>query len=266
MTKEENPHQRIRGIYLLPNLFTTAGIFAGFFAIVAGMHNHYDTAAIALFIAMIMDFLDGRVARLTNTQSDFGKEYDSLSDMVSFGLTPALLVYKWALEGLGTLGWLVAFLFVAAVALRLARFNTQVTKVDKKYFQGLSCTASAGVVASMVWFGGFLPKEGIFYQSVVAAVIFILAMLMVSNIRYHSFKDFDPRGRITFMMLLVVVLLFAGIALDPPTVLFIIFGLYALSGPVFTLWNLRQRKIERNAHSRKEDEVADVSTKDRNNT
>lgn len=245
MIANNNPTPRSRGIYILPNLFTTASLFAGFFAIVAALHQHFDTAAIAILIAMLMDFLDGRVARLTNTQSEFGKEYDSLTDMVSFGITPALVIYKYALDALGTFGWLIAFIYSASVALRLARFNTQVKKIDKRYFQGLSSTSGAGVIASLVWFCGNHPHSSLVFDGAIAVITFFVAALMVSNIRYNSFKDIDLRKRIPFVTLLIIVLVFVGVAVDPPTVFLIIFASYMLSGPILTLIRLRKTRQER---------------------
>lgn len=247
--EQEDDRRRKRGIYLLPNLFTTAGLFAGFYAIVAAMKGIFDLAAIAIFVAMIMDALDGRVARLTNTQSAFGAEYDSLSDMAAFGIAPALVVFSWSLASLGKLGWLGAFIYTAAGALRLARFNTQIGKADKRYFQGLPIPAAAGVIASMVWLANEYNVPGSDFNILVAIITVITAVLMVSNIRFHSFKQVDLRGRIPFVGILVVVLVFVGISLDPPKVLFIIFFGYALSGPILTLWNLRKARLQRRQHN-----------------
>lgn len=226
---------RRRGIYLLPNLFTIAGLFAGFYAIVTAMEGYFNYAAIAIFVAMIMDFFDGRVARLTNTQSAFGAELDSLSDMVSFGVAPALVIYSWSLEGLGKLGWLAAFIYAAAGALRLARFNTQVLVADKRYFQGLPIPAAAGVLASMVWLCVDSEILGDVVSMMTAVLAIIIAILMVSNVRYYSFKEIDLKGRVPFVAILLVVLAFVGISLDPPKILFLIFFCYALSGPILTL-------------------------------
>jgi len=223
-----------RGIYLLPNLFTTAGLFSGFYAIVAGMKGNFETAAIAIFVAMIMDGLDGRVARLTGTESEFGAQYDSLTDMVCFGVTPALVVYSWGLQYLGKFGWLAAFFYAAATALRLARFNIQSSYTDKRYFVGLSCTAAAGVVAGLVWVGIDFAIPGKRVSELVAGVIIIVGALMVSNVRYHSFKDLDLKAHVPFVAVLFVVLSYLLIAWDPPKVLFGVFFLYALSGPA--LW------------------------------
>jgi CDP-diacylglycerol--serine O-phosphatidyltransferase len=232
-----------RGIYLLPNLFTTAGLFAGFYAIVAGMKGNFEAAAIAVFVAMIMDGLDGRVARLTNTESEFGAQYDSLSDMVCFGVTPALVVYSWGLQYLGKFGWLAAFFYAAATALRLARFNIQLGHNDKRYFIGLPCPAAAAVVAGMVWVGTDFAIPGMRISEIVAAVTVIVGTLMVSNVPYNSFKELEFKGHVPFFAVFLVMLIYLLIAWDPPKVLFGVFFLYALSGPV--LWVKRyvaQRK------------------------
>lgn len=241
-----NPdEQHNKGIYLLPNLFTTAGLFAGFYAIVAAIRGDFSTAAIAIFIAMIMDGLDGRIARLTNTQSAFGAEYDSLADMVAFGLAPALVMFEWALSGMGKFGWMVAFIYAACGALRLARFNTQVGIADKRFFQGLPSPAAAACIAGWVWLGHNYELDTGVLTTVATPLTFITAILMVSTVRYHSFKELDLRGKVPFMVILGLVLLFALIAIDPPIVLFSAFMIYALSGPVLTLIQLRKHRNER---------------------
>ena len=224
---------RSRGIYLLPNLFTTAGLFAGFYSIVAAMKGHFEIAAMTLFIAMIMDALDGRVARLTGTQSDFGAQYDSLSDMVCFGIAPALVVYSWGLHALGKLGWLAAFVYVAATGLRLARFNVQLEKQDKRFFVGLPCPAAAAVIASMVWVGTDFAITGSKISVFIAVVTIAMAICMVSNIKYHSFKEVDFKGKVPFVTVLIVVFFYVLIAWDSPKVLFSMSFIYALSGPIF---------------------------------
>ncbi len=233
---------RHRGIYLLPNLFTTGALFAGFYAIVAGMKGQFEHSAVALFVAMVMDTLDGRVARLTGTQSAFGAQYDSLSDMVCFGLTPALVSFNWGLSNFGKLGWLAAFIYAAATALRLARFNTQLGSADKRYFIGLPCPAAAAVVAGMVWIGTELEISGKSINIIVALILVGLAILMVSNLRYYSFKEIDFKGHVPFFAVLVVVLIFSVIAWNPPAVLFIMFFLYALSGPGLWFKNKYRKK------------------------
>lgn len=237
-------HQK-RGIYLLPNLFTTACLFAGFYAIVAATRGDFTTAAVAIFVAMIMDGLDGRIARLTNTQSAFGAEYDSLADMVAFGLAPALVMFEWTLSGLGKFGWMVAFIYAACGALRLARFNTQVGIADKRYFQGLPSPAAAACVAGWVWVGHNNQLDPTLLAFIGVPLTFATAILMVSTVRYHSFKELNLRGKVPFMVMLVLVLVFALIATDPPIVLFTAFLLYAISGPVFTLVQLRKHRNER---------------------
>lgn len=238
-----------RGIYLLPNLFTTAALFAGFYAIVAAMADRFEAAAVAIFVAMVLDGIDGRVARLTNTQSAFGAEYDSLSDMVSFGVAPALVVYQWALVGMGKLGWLAAFVYAAATALRLARFNTQVGTADKRYFQGLPCPLAAAVVAGLVWFSTDYGLQGATVMPAAFVITIIAGALMVSNIRYYSFKELDLKGRVPFISILVVVLVFVFVSSDPPLVLFALSVIYALSGPVLTLVFIRRRRAARRAGS-----------------
>jgi CDP-diacylglycerol--serine O-phosphatidyltransferase len=237
--------QQRRGIYLLPNLFTTAGLFAGFYAIIAGIRGDFESAAIAVFVAMIMDGLDGRIARMTNTQSAFGAEYDSLSDMVAFGLAPALVVFQWSFLGLGKVGWMVAFIYAACGALRLARFNTQIGSEDKRYFQGLPSPAAAACVVGWVWAGTSNDVAPAVMTGVAVPLTFFCALLMVSSMRYHSFKELDLRDKVPFVVMLALVLVFALVAIDPPLILFGVFLIYALSGPVFTLIKLRQRRSER---------------------
>ncbi len=232
---------RHRGIYLLPNLFTTAALFSGFYAVVSGMNGQFESAAIAIFVAMVLDGLDGRVARLTNTQSDFGAQYDSLSDMVAFGVAPALVAFEWALGSLGKVGWMVAFIYVAGAALRLARFNTQVGTADKRYFIGLASPAAAAVVAGTVWAFSDFGIKGSNMAFVVALFVAAAGMLMVSNVKYNSFKELDLKGRVPFVAILAVVLIFAVIFSDPPRILLLIFLAYAASGPVQHLLRMRRR-------------------------
>lgn len=228
-------HVKMRGIYLLPNLFTTAALFSGFYAIVAAINSEFEAAAIAIFLAMIMDSVDGRVARLTGTQTEFGAQFDSMSDMVCFGITPALVVYNWGLSSLGKIGWLAAFLYAAVTALRLARFNTQVH--DNKYFIGLPCPSAAAIVAASVWIATDFEIPGKNISVLIAIVTVIVGLLMVSNIKYHSFKQLDFKEHVPFVTVLLVVILYALIAWDPPKVLFSIFFLYVLSGPMFLIKN-----------------------------
>lgn len=237
----EKPRQR--GIYLLPNLLTTLALFAAFYSIVAAMKGSFDAAAIAIFVAMIADGLDGRVARLTNTQTEFGAMYDSLSDMVAFGLAPSLVIYSWSSMHLGKIGWLTAFVYTASAALRLARFNTQVT--DKAYFQGLPSPAAAAILASVVWLGSTYNLDGAAIAVPVALLTFLIAGLMVSTIRYSSFKTIDFKGRVPFLTIVIAVFILAGIALEPPEALFGVFFLYIASGPMVTLWQLRKMRKQR---------------------
>lgn len=233
------------GIYLLPNLFTTASLFAAFYSIVASMKGQYEAAVIAIFIGMIADSLDGRIARLTNTQSAFGAEYDSLSDMVTFGVAPALLLYSFSLQQFGKVGWLVSFIYTAAVALRLARFNTQIEVADKRYFQGLPCPPAAGIPASFIWLCHQNHWQGLTSGIIATIFAFLIALLMVSNIRYSSFKEVDFRGKVPFISVIIMVILFVAIAADPPLVLFITALVYALSGPVQTLLFLHKVRKQR---------------------
>lgn len=233
------------GIYLLPNLLTTGSLFAAFYSIVASLKTQYEVAAVAIFIGMIADGLDGRIARMTNTQTAFGAEYDSLSDMVTFGVAPALLLYSWSLHQLGKLGWLIAFIYTAAVALRLARFNTQVETADKRYFQGLACPPAAAVVASFVWLCFQNEWTHLFFSIITAGFAVIMAVLMVSNVRYYSFKELDFKGKIPFLHVLLIVILFVAIAAHPALVLFGGFMLYALSGPLQTLIALQRVRKQR---------------------
>ena len=235
--------RRRRGIYVLPNLFTTLGLFAGFYAIVAAGRGQFDSACMAVFASIITDGLDGRVARLTGTETDFGAEYDSLSDMVAFGIAPALLIYYWALQHLGKVGWLLAFVYAAAAALRLARFNTQPQVYGKQYFQGLPSPAAAALVTSATWAGhnyGFPAWAGTPLAVLVAAGG---GGLMVSNFRYHSFKEIDPRGRIPFFVAVLMAIGIAVISTDPPLVLLLLFMTYAISGPALTV--SRRRRLRR---------------------
>lgn len=246
------PRKPHRGIYLLPNLLTTIGLFFGFFAIVSAIEGNFQPAAIAIFIAMIMDGLDGRVARLTNTQSDFGVQYDSLSDMSCFGLAPALVMYQWALGDMGALGamwgnfgWLGAFTFAACAALRLARFNTQAGVADKRYFQGLPSPAAAAGLASLVWLGQHLSLDEGATISIFALLVTVASgLLMVSNFRYYSFKEIDFRFRVPFIVLVALVLGVAVLSLNPPGVLFSAFLVYAVSGPVLTIMARRRHRHE----------------------
>ncbi|AZQ84971.1 CDP-diacylglycerol--serine O-phosphatidyltransferase [Colwellia sp. Arc7-635] len=244
MPDKQDDSLSTRGIYLLPNLLTTAGLFSGFYAVVSSMNGHFISAAVAIFIAMIFDGLDGRVARMTNTQSEFGAEYDSMADMVSFGIAPGLVAYNWALSSFGKFGWLAAFIYVACAALRLARFNTQVGIADKRYFQGLASPAAAGVIASLIWVGSEYNINGEEYGFIIGLVTIIAGLLMVSNFRYNSFKDVDWKGKVNFVFVLLIVLVFVVIASSPENILLLIFGLYACSGPFTTIRSVKKLKLE----------------------
>ena len=242
---DEKPNLRKplrRGIYLLPNLFTVGALFAGFYAIVAATQHKFELAAIAIFIGMVLDGLDGRVARLTHTQSEFGAQMDSLSDMVCFGVTPALVLYIWSLQSLGKPGWLAAFIYAVCTALRLARFNSQHQSENKRYFQGLATPAAAGLVASMVWAASKHGIQGTSLAILVAVVTIGLGFCKVSTIRYRSFKDLDLRNKVPFFAILLVVLVIVLVSFDPPDVFLTGFAAYVLSGPIGSLWHRIKRK------------------------
>jgi CDP-diacylglycerol--serine O-phosphatidyltransferase len=239
-----------KGIFLLPNLFTTAALFAGFYAIIAAMNGRFEIAAIAIFVAGLLDGLDGRVARLTNTESAFGAEYDSLSDMVSFGVAPALIVYLWSLAHLrevsnfmGKLGWLAAFIYATATALRLARFNTQIGVADKRYFQGLACPAAAAVVMGAVWVCESYGIAGVDVTYAALVMTVTAGLLMVSRFSYYSFKDLDLREQVPFVALLAMVLVFVFLSIETATVLFSFFFLYMLSGPIVSLFRWNRKRV-----------------------
>ena len=232
------PSLRRRGIYLLPNAFTTAAIFCGFYAIVMAMNLKFDHASIAIFAAMVLDGIDGRVARLTNTQSEFGAQYDSLSDMVSFGVAPALVVYSWSLRGLGKLGWLAAFVYCAGAALRLARFNTNIEVVDKRYFQGLPSPAAAALVAGFIWLMDDLGFKGAELKWISWAMTLYAGLTMVSNVPFYSFKQVNFKKSVPFIAVFVIVLIFVAVSSAPPQVLFGFFVAYGLSGYGIFLWRL----------------------------
>lgn len=236
-----NQGLRHRGIYILPNLFTTAALFSGFYAIVQAMNGRYEQSAVAIFVAMVFDGLDGRVARMTRTQSAFGAEYDSLSDMVSFGAAPALVMYEWAFRGLGKLGWVAAFIYCAGAALRLARFNTTLDVVDKRYFQGMPSPAAAALVAGFVWVSLDLGYSGEDVRMAACALTIFAGVTMVSNVRYYSGKDINLRKSVPFMFIAAIALGFALVSFYPAGVLFGLFLAYAASGYVGALARWRKR-------------------------
>ena len=241
---------RRRGIYLLPNLFTTAALFAGFYAIVQAMNANFDQAAVAIFVAMVLDGLDGRVARMTRTQSAFGAEFDSLADMVSFGAAPALFIYEWALRDLGKLGWIAAFVYVAGAALRLARFNTLLEVADKRWFQGLPSPSAAAVVAGFVWIIDDLGYNPADLRWVAWAVTLFAGLTMVSNLKYYSFKAINLRKSVPFVAIFVIVLVLALLSYQPAIVLFAAFVAYGLSGYGVSTWMLLRERRVRAAGSR----------------
>ncbi len=241
-----------RGVYLLPNLITTGALFSGFYAIIAAMSGTLENAAIAIVIAGFLDSLDGRIARMTNTQSEFGVQYDSLSDLVAFGVAPAVLMFSWVLSDLGKIGWMIAFLYMACVALRLARFNTA---PEGKVFSGLPSPAGAGIISSFVWtwVDNFSPMVNIQFSVLMSVLVAILALLMVSNIQYYSPKHINLKGRVPFIYMLGIVLLFVVVAIYPPGVLLLIGLVYGCSGPIHAL--LRKRKPQTTRNGSDEPEV-----------
>ena len=241
---ETLPRPRRKGIYILPNLFTLAALFGGFYAVVMAMNGRFEQAAIGVFCAMVLDSLDGRVARMTNTQSTFGEQMDSLSDMVSFGAAPALIMYEWALQGLGKLGWLAAFVYCAGGALRLARFNTNIGVVDKRFFQGLPSPAAAALVVGFIWvmddlgYRGAARIDWLTWSSF--ALTLYAGLTMVTNVPFYSFKDVSFKRTVPFIVIVAIALGFALVAYHPPVVLFSLFVAYGLSG--YVVYALRKSK------------------------
>ncbi len=234
-----------RGIYVLPNLLTTGALFFGFFSIIQATYDRFDVAAVAILISLVLDGLDGRVARLTKTTSDFGKEYDSLSDVICFGLAPALVVFDWTISDLGKIGWLCAFLFVASTALRLARFNT-FTGGEPGYFQGLPCPPAAALLVTWMWvMHDAQMRDSQFTTIATAILVFCLALAMVSSIPYLSFKNIDLKGKVPFVAAIAMVLVIVLISFDPPRVLFAAALAYALSGPVLWVVKRKDRKLKK---------------------
>jgi CDP-diacylglycerol--serine O-phosphatidyltransferase len=228
--------RRSKGIYMLPNMVTLAALFGGFYAVVMAMNGRYDLATVAIFASMVLDSLDGRIARMTNTQSAFGEQMDSLSDMVSFGAAPALIAYEWTLRGLGRWGWIAAFVYCACAALRLARFNVNTGVVDKRYFQGLPSPAAAALVAGFIWLmteTGVKPED---VSWVMFALTLYAGLTMVTNVPFYSFKDLSLKRSVPFAALVLVALGIAVINIDPPTVLFLLFVVYGLSGYGVYAW------------------------------
>jgi len=232
------PRPRSKGIYLLPNLFTTAALFCGFFAIVNAMNHRFEVAAIAIFASLVLDGMDGRIARMTNTQSSFGEQYDSLADMVSFGVAPALVAYEWVLKDLDKWGWLAAFTYCAGAALRLARFNANIGVVDKKFFQGLPSPAAAALLAGFIWLAddNKIPVKDSAIPIVTFFITIYAGLTMVSNARFYSGKALDVRYRVPFWVMVMLILGFVLISSNPPLTLFGLFVVYSLSGYVLWLW------------------------------
>jgi CDP-diacylglycerol--serine O-phosphatidyltransferase len=245
MAKPEKSSNRRRGIYLLPNLFTTGALFSGYYAIISAIGGRYESAVIAIFVAMILDGLDGRVARLTNTQSEFGVQYDSLSDMTSFAVAPALVMYLWAFTGLGKLGLFAAFVHMAGGALRLARFNTQVGTADRRYFQGLASPAAAAIIAGFIWISIAHGYDIAMLKYPAVVLTISTGLLMVSNFRYYSFKEINLRGKVPFIVAISVMLAIAFVMAQPETMLFLLALCYAISGPLITLLMRKKRLQER---------------------
>lgn len=233
---------RRQSIYLLPNSFTLAALFAGFYAIVQAMNHRFEYAAVAIFVAMVLDGMDGRVARMTHTQSAFGAEFDSLSDMVSFGVAPALLSYEWMLRGMGKLGWIIAFIYCAGAALRLARFNTQLEVADKRFFQGMPSPTAAALVAGFVWVSLEMDWAGAHMRWFTLAITAFAGLTMVSNVRYYSFKEVNVRKTVPFFLLLPILFVLVAIAASPPVALFCLFVAYALSGYILAAWDYLRPK------------------------
>ena len=248
VTRERDPQRPHRGVYLLPNAFTLGCLFCGFYAIVQAMNGNFGGAAVAIFIAMLLDTMDGRVARLTNTQSEFGAQFDSLADMVSFGAAPALIVYEWSLRGLGKLGWLAAFVYVAGAALRLARFNTNIGVVDKRYFQGMPSPTAAALVAGLVWIATDWREQHLHelaaedFKWVAWSLTLFAGVTMVSSAPYYSFKDLSLKKRVPFVFMIGILAAFVLVSFDPPLVAFSVFLLYGLSGWALWAWRLKTGK------------------------
>lgn len=253
---------RRKGIYILPNLFTLAALFGGFYAIVMAMNGQFDQAAVGIFCAMVLDSLDGRVARMTNTQSAFGEQMDSLSDMVSFGAAPALIVYEWALKGLGKLGWIAAFIYCSGAALRLARFNTNIAVVDRRYFQGLPSPAAAALVVGLIWVvndAGYSPKTLTWLVWLAFGVTLYAGLTMVTNIPFYSFKDINFRRTVPFIVIVAIALAISVVTIHPPIVLFGVFVVYGLSGcGVFAWRRYRGKPVSVISTSTDEPEEADL--------
>lgn len=253
----KGPHRR-RGIYLLPNLFTTMSLFCGFYAVTAAVRHDYLAAALVILVATAMDMFDGRVARLTGTQSEFGHQYDSLTDLISFGVAPAVLFYQWTFSSLGKLGWAISFLYAATAAMRLARYNVQAGTggaVDRRFFQGLASTAAGGLIAAYTWLAiEYVGSESLGAQVGAAVLMLSAAGLMISNLRYHSLKEVDFRGRIRFLTILLLLGGLVLISIKPPLMLFMLFFGYFMLGPLYTLTQVRRSmRLRHLRHQRRQE-------------
>ena len=234
-----------KGIYVLPNLFTTASLFAGFYSIIASVQEKYFVAAVAILVSLVFDGLDGRIARFTNTTSKFGAEYDSLADLIAFGVAPSLLAYIWAMSSNGKIGWLAGFLFIACGALRLARYNIQIGIIESKVFNGLPIPAAACVIATTVIFFDFIGIEGKYHNSYLTYFVILLSLLMVSSIKYYSFKDIKLYARMPFTLFLIVVGILLFIYYKPEIMAFVIMVGYAISGPIWWVVKFGQKLIQK---------------------
>lgn len=255
--QEENQKKKIKikkGVYLLPNLITSASLFGGFYSIIASLDGHFEKAAIAILLSAVMDGLDGRVARLTGSSSKFGVEYDSLADLVAFGLAPGVLIFTWALRPFGRYGWLAAFLFVVCGALRLARFNVQITTVESKRFNGLPIPAAASLVATTVLMFFYLGRgEELVKHAAVLGLVYVLAFLMISNVKFYSFKELHPSQRMPFRLLVGLIFLLIVIAAEPVITLFVLTLGYVISGPITTLYDKRKKAQARSPKNEKKE-------------
>jgi len=255
-TRNRSKKRNKKGIYILPNLFTSFSLFGGFYAIIAAIQGRYDAAAIAILISSIFDGLDGKIARFTNTTSLFGAEYDSLSDVVAFGVAPGLLAFEWSLEPFGRFGWLAVFLYIICGALRLARFNIQ-KNLESRHFQGLPIPGAAIFIATLVLFinslGGITENK----HTIIISTIYLLSFLMVSTIDYLSFKELELFKKKPFNVLVATVLIFIIVAYKPALMLFLFSTIYVISGPVIALYHLTRR------HAKTANPIINSSTRKR---
>jgi CDP-diacylglycerol---serine O-phosphatidyltransferase len=264
MKRKKRPRRKKRGIYLLPNLFTSASLFGGFYAIIAAIQGEFPLAATAILISCVFDALDGKIARFTQTSSRFGSEYDSLADLVAFGVAPGILAFLWALKPFGRLGWLASFMYVVCGALRLARFNVQKDTVQMDYFKGLPIPGAASLIASLVLFStamGGIPAGS--KHILIILLTYVLSFLMVSTVCYPSFKGLEFKSRRSFNVLVYIILIAVVIAYKPKVMLFFVLAAYTLSGPIITLYRLRAKRAEKN---RAVEKMAQTTAEDLNST